>query len=71
MSLEIEATYENGVLKPDQALPLENGQRVKLTVEKTETAAKRLSGLVQWKGSREDLEYLAESEDNHPWAIEE
>ena len=30
--LHVEATYENGVLKPDQELPLAHGQRVKLTV---------------------------------------
>lgn len=65
MSLEIEAIYENGVFKPDGALPLQNGQRVKLIVERTE------SKLIQWKGTVEDLEYLAESDENHVWASEE
>jgi len=30
MNLEFEATYENGILKPDQELPLQNGQRIRL-----------------------------------------
>jgi len=64
MSLHIEATYENGVLKPDHALPLQDGQRVRLTVEDTGGAAQRLRGMIQWKGSQQDLEYLAESDDN-------
>ena len=33
MSLEIDATYEDGVLKPDQPLPLAEHQRVKVTVQ--------------------------------------
>jgi len=68
MSLQVEATYENGVLKPDQKLPLEDGQRVRLTVDNAGGAAERLGKLIQWKGTQEDLEYLAESDENHPWA---
>ena len=33
MSIEVDATYENGVLKPDRPLPLEEHQRVKVVVE--------------------------------------
>jgi predicted DNA-binding antitoxin AbrB/MazE fold protein len=70
MQVEIEATYENGVLKPDRELPLQNGERVKLTVQKRVSAADRLYGMIQWKGSPEDLDYLL-GPDNHPWAREE
>jgi predicted DNA-binding antitoxin AbrB/MazE fold protein len=66
ISVEIEAVYEDGVLKPDRQLPLANGQRVKLTVQKT----KRLHETFEWTGSREDLEYLL-GPDNHPWAYED
>ncbi len=69
--LEIEAVYEHGILKLPRELPLPIGQRVKITIESVDGAAKRLSGLIQWQGSREDLEYLAESDDNHLWAAEE
>jgi predicted DNA-binding antitoxin AbrB/MazE fold protein len=32
MSFEIEATYENGLLKPDEPLPLRDRERVVITV---------------------------------------
>ena len=32
MSIEVSATYENGVLKLDNPIPLEEHQRVKVTV---------------------------------------
>jgi predicted DNA-binding antitoxin AbrB/MazE fold protein len=69
--LQIEAVYENGVLKLPRELPLASGQKVTITIHPTGGAARRLSGLVKWTGSREDLEYLAESDDNHLWATDE
>ncbi len=71
MSLEVEATFENGVFKPSQELPLQEGQKVKLTIQEVGSAAKRFCGSLKWNGSQEDLEYLAESDDNHIWATEE
>lgn len=71
MSLEVEATYENGVFKPAQVLPLPEGQKVNLTIQPVGSAAKRFGGGLPWKGTQEDLEYLAESDDNHLWATEE
>ena len=37
MSLEVEATYQNGVLKPSQELPLQEGQKVTITIQPVET----------------------------------
>jgi predicted DNA-binding antitoxin AbrB/MazE fold protein len=68
--IEIEAVYEHGVLKLPRELPLQEGQKVTLTIHPTAGAAKRLSALIQWKGSPEELEYLAESADNGIWAVE-
>lgn len=39
MSFELEAVYENGVLKLDQALPLEENQRVKVIVQEPKATA--------------------------------
>ena len=50
MSLEIEATYENGILKLNQQLPLENGQRVKLTIHTPGGRAKASAGMFRWHG---------------------
>lgn len=58
MNLETEATYENGILKLDQELPLANGQRVKLTVHKPGGRAKASAGIFLWQGDRKDLEHL-------------
>ena len=66
MSLEIEATYENGVLKLDRLLPLEDGQRVKLTLHPPSGRDKSKAGTFRWQGSQEDLDHLILSEDNDP-----
>jgi len=33
MTIEVDAVYEDGVLKPDRPLPLKEGARVRLTIE--------------------------------------
>ena len=58
-------------VKLPRELPLEEGTTITITIHPTGSAADRLCGLIQWKGSLEDLEYLAESDDNHIWAVEE
>jgi predicted DNA-binding antitoxin AbrB/MazE fold protein len=68
--LEIEAVYEHGTLKLPRELPLQEGEKVTITIHPTGSAVKRLTGLLQWKGSQEDLDYLL-GPDNHPWANEE
>jgi predicted DNA-binding antitoxin AbrB/MazE fold protein len=69
--LQIAAVYENGTLKLPRALRLADGQKVAITIHAAGNGAPRRSGLIHWNDSVEDLEYLAESEDNHPWAVEE
>ncbi len=66
MALEIEAVYENGLLKPDEPLPLHDGQRVKVTIQKTSGRARSSAGIFRWQGDRKDLEYHL-GPDNHPW----
>jgi predicted DNA-binding antitoxin AbrB/MazE fold protein len=66
MPLYSEATYENGVLKLDQPLPLNEKQRVRVVVHTEPSRAQQSYGLIKWTGSVEDLEYLAESPDLDP-----
>ena len=54
-SLEIEAVYEDGVLKPSQKLPLQEGQKVTITIQPTASAAKRFSGSLPWTRDPEEL----------------
>lgn len=64
MSLEIEATYENGVLKPDQPLPLKDHERIVITIRPKTSRVDESYGLIRWTGDAEGLEYLARSPDN-------
>jgi predicted DNA-binding antitoxin AbrB/MazE fold protein len=59
MGLEIEAVYDNGILKLPRLLPLTDGATVRITIH-----APGRTGVVKhprtpWAGSREDLERLA------------
>jgi predicted DNA-binding antitoxin AbrB/MazE fold protein len=65
-SWEMEAVYENGVLKLPQLLALANGQRVRLTIVPCESRVRRTAGLIPWNRSVEELEYLAEDPENAP-----
>ena len=59
MAFEIEATYENGILKPERELPLENGQRVRLTIQPRGGRARSSYGLMGWKGDPAIIEQVA------------
>jgi predicted DNA-binding antitoxin AbrB/MazE fold protein len=59
MSIEIEATYEGGILKPDHPLPLEEHQRVKLVVEHEVSRARASYGVIGCKGDPEILRKIA------------
>lgn len=69
MSLEIEATYENGVLKPSQALPLQEGQQVTILIKPSGSAVKRFVGSVPWQGNREEFDRWLNDPDEGQWGI--
>jgi predicted DNA-binding antitoxin AbrB/MazE fold protein len=62
--MDVEAIYEHGILKLPQELPLQEGQKVTITIHATGCTVQRRRGLIHWKGSQEDLDYLILSEDN-------
>ncbi len=66
MSLEVEATYENGVLKLDKPLPLGENERVTVSVQPLPIPIRQSAGLIPWKGDAKALEYLVGPE-NQPW----
>jgi predicted DNA-binding antitoxin AbrB/MazE fold protein len=66
MPLEVQATYENGVLKPDEPLPLGEHERVIIRVKRTASDIRRSAGLIPWKDDSEALEYLLGPE-NQSW----
>lgn len=59
MSLTVKATYENGVLKPAQPLPLKEHQTVEVTVYTEPSRARQTAGLLGWTGSVEDADRFA------------
>ena len=61
---EIEAIYEHGALKLPRELPLQEGQKVVITIHPTTRTVQRRRSLINWKGSQEDLDYLILSEEN-------
>ena len=69
MTLQTEAVYENGVLKLDQPLPLQEQERVFVTVQPKIGHAKNSYGFLKWTGDVQALDDLL-SADNHSWALE-
>jgi predicted DNA-binding antitoxin AbrB/MazE fold protein len=63
MAITVEATYENGVLKPVTPLPLKEREKVRLTVEPEGSWAERTAGMLPWSGDPEVLRRVAEDDE--------
>jgi predicted DNA-binding antitoxin AbrB/MazE fold protein len=69
MTLTVQAIYENGVLKPDQPLPLKEHERVRVSihapvdVQDALDAVQRSYGLIHWTGDSETLRRIAEDDE--------
>jgi predicted DNA-binding antitoxin AbrB/MazE fold protein len=59
MSITIEATYENGVLKPANPLPLDDRQKVQVTINTAKSPLLEGYGIMGFTGSAELAEYFA------------
>ena len=63
MPITIEAVYEGGVLKPDRALPLNEREKVRVTIEHDADwrvgRVRATAGLLGWKGDAETVEQIA------------
>jgi predicted DNA-binding antitoxin AbrB/MazE fold protein len=57
--ITVEATYENGTLKLDQALPLKEHQKVRVTVHTERSPLVQAYGIMGWTGDAETLERIA------------
>lgn len=66
--MEIEATYEGGVLKPSQSLPLQEGQKVTVTIQPTGNAVKRFCGSIRWNREPEELRRFLDDPDENSWS---
>lgn len=69
MTITVEAVYENGVLKPTEALALQEHQKVELTIRTPAeiraavAAVRRTAGMLKWTGDPEVLRRIAEDDE--------
>lgn len=61
MPLEVEATYEDGMLKLDKPLPLAEHERVTVQIKLRVSLARRRAGAIKWTGDPAVLREIAES----------
>ena len=59
MTIVVEATYENGVLKPERPLPLGEHEKVQITVHTAVSRVRATFGLLEWSGDAETLRRVA------------
>ncbi len=59
MPLTFDAIYEDGVLKPAQPLPLQEHEKVRLTLQPAANWVEETYGIIGWKGDPEELRRLA------------
>jgi predicted DNA-binding antitoxin AbrB/MazE fold protein len=59
MAITVEATYENGTLKPDQPLPLKEHERVQISIQSQPPDIVEAYGIMGWTGDQETLERIA------------
>ncbi len=67
MSLEVEATFEKGILKPAQPVPLREGQKVVLTIRPAGNAVQRFCGSLPWTRDSEELDRFLNDPDKRSW----
>jgi predicted DNA-binding antitoxin AbrB/MazE fold protein len=59
MTLTVEAVYENGVLKPLEPLPLNERERVQVTITPRTSWVQETYGICGWKGTAEEAHRFA------------
>jgi predicted DNA-binding antitoxin AbrB/MazE fold protein len=62
-ALTVNATYENGVLRPADPLPLAEHEQVEITIQPKTSWAKRTAGLLKWTGDPALLRRMAEDDE--------
>jgi len=59
MPITVEATYENGVLKPARPLPLKEREQVQITVHPRVSNLADLYGIMGFMGTVQEADYFA------------
>ncbi len=69
--ISVKATYENGMLKLAEPLPLAEQETVSVMVFIGPSFAERSAGLLKWTGPPEDLDYLINSPEEGLWTSDD
>ena len=67
MAITIDATYENGVLRPARPLPLKEHQQVQITVRMPAKIADETYGMIGWSGDAATFERLFMESEADRW----
>jgi predicted DNA-binding antitoxin AbrB/MazE fold protein len=59
MAIVVEATYEDGVLRPAEPLPLAEHEKVQVTINTAISRVRATYGLLGWKGEAETARRVA------------
>ena len=65
--IRIEAVYENGTFKLARKLPLEEGQKVTITIQPAAGAVERMYGMLAWDRDPEELRRFLNDADEGQW----
>lgn len=55
LPITVDATYEDGVLKPRQPLPLKEHEQVRISIHLQASWVQETAGIVGWTGDHETL----------------
>lgn len=69
MGLEIEVTYENGVLKLPRPLPLVEGATVRITIHPPDQPGLVKHVQIPWTGSLEELHRFLDDSEEGIWGV--
>ena len=59
MIQQVEAVYENGVLRPLQPLPWKEGERLRIAVSSLDSPILKAYGIMGFQGTAAEAEHLA------------
>jgi predicted DNA-binding antitoxin AbrB/MazE fold protein len=70
MTITVEATHENGVLRPAQPLLLKELEQVRVTIERHSRLADQTYGMIGWSGDADDFDSLLQESEAARWEHE-
>jgi predicted DNA-binding antitoxin AbrB/MazE fold protein len=63
MTLTVDATYENGMLKLAEPVPLKDHEKVKVTIQSGTSRTDLTAGMLRWTCDAEELRRVAEDDE--------